>query len=212
MSLKIHRIYQFRPDTSPRDLDTLVAKQLYSSTVGGLNDPFEFIALRILDSHPEKKVEYQNFGITCFCRSITNPLLWSHYAASHRGFAIGYDSWHRDFSPGGKHALLFHNVKYEDVPPSLDRYGKNEFHLACMTTKPTCLAYEQEVRLISTEGNKSITVPADMIKEVVFGIRMRPERRKEIMNKVRAAGIKVEFSQMENIPDSFGVKPKLIKR
>jgi hypothetical protein len=59
----------------PRDLDTLIARQIYSSTIDRLNDPFEFVALRNLADYPDKMTAYGSAGVTYFCRSITNPLL-----------------------------------------------------------------------------------------------------------------------------------------
>jgi hypothetical protein len=94
---KTYYVYHYRPDKKPRDVETLTAKQLYSAKIETLNDPFEFAALRALSAHPDKQAEFQNAGVTCFCRSLTNPLLWSHYAAHHLGFAIGYDALHPFF-------------------------------------------------------------------------------------------------------------------
>lgn len=208
-SFKFYRIYHYRPDKQPRDLDTLIASKLFSSTIDRLNDPFEFNALRELADYPDKLMEHQNAGVTCFCRSLTNPLLWSHYAASHVGFAIGYDATHPYFGGDqgyGKRFLL--DVRYEDVAPSIERYGVDEIAMAAMLTKPTCWAYEQEVRLIKQQGNELIDVPRDMVKEIVFGAHMPDGRIAEITNAVKAAGICAEFTQMLFLDEGYGVKPK----
>jgi hypothetical protein len=208
MSLRFHRIYHFRPDKPPRDLDTLIAGQLYSSTTDRLNDPFEFIALRALADHPNKLAEYRTAGVTCFCRSITNPLLWSHYAASHRGFAIGLDATHSYFGGDqgiGKRFLL--DVRYEDVAPSVERFGIDEISMAAMLTKPTCWAYEQEVRLIKQRGNELVDIPRDMITEVAFGAQMASDRIDEIARALKDARISVELSRMQFLDEGYGVKP-----
>lgn len=205
---RFHRIYHYRPDKQPRDLDALIAGQLYSSTIDRLNDPFEFVALRNLANYPDKMKAYRSTGVTCFCRSITNPLLWSHYAASHNGFAIGLDAAHSYFGGDqgiGKRFLL--DVRYEDVPPSVERFGINEIQMAAMLTKPTCWAYEQEVRLIKQQGNELIAIPRDMIKEIVFGAKMTSNRIDEITVAVRTAGIPAEFCRMQFVDGFFGVKP-----
>ena len=60
MSSRFHRIYRYRRDKQPRDLDTLVASKLYFATIDGLNDPFKFTALRALADYPDKLIEYQS--------------------------------------------------------------------------------------------------------------------------------------------------------
>jgi Protein of unknown function (DUF2971) len=214
MSIKIsqvYRVYHYRPDKQPRDVSTLIAKQLYSCAINRLNDPFEFVALRELTNLPDKKAEHQNAGVTCFCRSLTNPLLWSHYAGSHKGFAIGYDATHSFFGgdKGFQDRFLL-DVRYEDVVPSLDWFSADELPMAAVLTKPTCWAYEQEVRLIMEKGNKTLNVPVETIKEIIFGVKMLPTRREEIISAVRAAGINAEFAQMQYLDDGYGVKPRWI--
>src|SRR3990167_9421058 len=160
MAFQTYRVYHYRPDKQPRDLNTLVANQMWSSPIDSLNDPFEFAALRALKDYPDKQDEFKHAGVTCFCRSLTNPLLWSHYAAGHAGFAIGYDAAHPFF--GGDKGLnerFLHDVRYEDAVPTLDRFALEELVMAAVLTKPTCWAYEQELRIIKQQGNQAFNVP-----------------------------------------------------
>jgi hypothetical protein len=212
MSMFRRRVYHFRPDKQPRDLETLIAKQLWSSRVAGLNDPFEFAALRALAAHPEKQAEFQSAGVTCFCRSLTNPLLWSHYAASHIGFAIGCDAGHPFFGGHegvGSRTLL--DVRYEDVAPSLDFISVDDLAMAAVLTKPTCWAYEQEVRLVSQQGDQVVNLPPDLVKEVFFGAAMPQPRVEVIMATVLNAGIDVRFGRMRHLAEGYGVKPEWIE-
>lgn len=211
MSIRNYRVYHYRPDRSPRDLETLVAKKLWSSTIEKLNDPFEFSALRELSGYPDKQAEFKLAGITCFCRSLTNPLLWSHYAADHVGFVIGYDRAHACFGGDqgtGKRFLL--DVRYEDIAPTLDEFSLDEFVMSAVLTKPTCWAYEQEVRMIKEQGDQSFDVPAESIKEVVFGARMPQSRVNEIASALTVVGIKPRFAQMQFLKEGYGVKPKWV--
>lgn len=208
---KTYHVYHYRPDKQPRDVDTLIARQLYSAKTSSLNDPFEFAALSALSEHPEIQAEFRDAGVTCFCRSITNPLLWSHYAASHRGFAIGYDSAHSFF--GGDKGLMgrmLHDVRYEDAVPTLGRFNLNEIAMAAVTTKPTCWAYEQEVRLIKKIGGEALNVPEDTIKELVFGAEMPDNRMNDIIRLVKNAGLNLKFAKMVYAKESYGVILKWI--
>jgi hypothetical protein len=211
MSFNSYRVYHYRPDRQPRDLDTLVAKQLWSSSVDRLNDPFEFAALRALADYPDKQAEFKHAGITCFCRSLTNPLLWAHYAASHVGFAIGYDAAHPFF--GGDQGLtkrFLLDVRYEDIAPTLKTFSVEELTMAAVLTKPTCWAYEQEARIIKQQGNQAFDVPQDTIKEIVFGAAMPNARIETIIGAVRAAGITARFGRMKYLKEGYGVRPEWI--
>ena len=208
IGLPSYRMYHYRRDIRPRDLDTLMANKAWASSVDSLNDPFEFAALSALEAHPDRRSQLQNAGVTCFCRALTNPLLWSHYADAHKGFAIAYDYAHSFFgSENGPHGRIALEVRYEDVAPSLDFYSVSELVTAAVTTKPTCWAYEQEVRLISLQSNALIDIPREAVKEIAFGAKMPANRTFEIMAAVREAGIKARFIQMQFIKEGFGVKP-----
>jgi hypothetical protein len=208
MAFNSHRVYHYRPDNQPRDLNALLANQVWSASVERLNDPFEFAGLRTLEKHPEKQKEFKLAGVTCFCRSLTNPLLWSHYAASHAGFAVGYDAAHPFF--GGDKGLsgrFLHDVRYEDVAPTLERFDLNELVMAAVLTKPTCWAYEQEMRLIQQKGDQLVNIPADAIKEIAFGAKMERRRVDEIVEALRRGGIEVKRARMEYLEEGYGVKP-----
>jgi hypothetical protein len=210
-SHSFYRVYQYRPDQQPRDLETLVAKQLWSSSFDRLNDPFEVAAMRALADYPDKQSEFKGAGVTCFSRSVTNPLLWAHYAAGHVGFAIGYDALHFFF--GYEQELkkrILHDVRYEDIAPTLERFPLDELPLAAVLTKPTCWAHEQEVRLIRKYGNQALDVPQEMIKEIMFGAAMSDARMKTIMAEVRAAGIEARFGWMRLLKEGYGVRPEWI--
>lgn len=207
MAFNRHRVYWFRPDKQPRDLNTLIARQIWSSSVEKLNDPFEFAALQALTRYPDKQAEFKHVGVTCFSRSLTNPLLWAHYATRHIGFAIGYDAAHSFF--GGDKGLaqrFLLDVLYEDLAPTLDAYSIDELPMAAVLTKPTCWAYEQEVRMIKRQGNEAFDVPKDTIKDIVFGAAMPEARSATIMSAVRTAGIAARFGRMKYLREGYGVR------
>jgi hypothetical protein len=199
-------IYQYRRDIQPRDLDTLLASRLWLASIESLNDPFEFHALR------GRATEFKRAGVTCFRRAITNPLLWSHYAAAHTGFAVGYDRA-RPFFGGDKGIYMrtLHDVRYEDVPPSPDFLESRDLAMAAVLTKPTCWAYEQEVRLINDKADQLADIPSDAIKELILGALMPSKRVAEIIAKVRSSGIiKAKIAQMQLAKEGYGVRPQWI--
>lgn len=66
MSFKAYRVYNFRPDIKTRDLDTLLARKIWSSRISNLNDPFEFAALKMLEDYPEKQVGFVKLELLVF--------------------------------------------------------------------------------------------------------------------------------------------------
>src|SRR5437764_682706 len=109
--LDFYRLYRYQID-SIRNVETLLERGLWFSKTASLNDPFEFAALeQVKLLSPEKIVLFENAGVACFCRAITNPLLWSHYAAAHTGFSIAYDELHPFFGRvRGIRSSLLHDV------------------------------------------------------------------------------------------------------
>jgi DUF2971 family protein len=126
----------------------------------------------------------QNMGVCSFSAVGDHLLMWSHYANHHRGFCVEYDS-----REGTKLRTLAHPVRYQDEAPSLAASDfapeKNGNALDIMgLTKATCWAYEQEWRVMMTEGNKPFQAPSEVIS-VVFGARMPETERIMIAHALR---------------------------
>lgn len=64
-----------------------------------LNDPLDCQpvlrnsdgSLGLSGAHPSLTDIYEKIGIICYSKSISDPVIWSHYADSHRGMAFGFD-------------------------------------------------------------------------------------------------------------------------
>jgi hypothetical protein len=60
-----------------------------------LNDPFELLASWRAGEHPvilrHREEQEAKTGLLCFTSDWTNPVLWSHYGARHRGICLGFD-------------------------------------------------------------------------------------------------------------------------
>jgi hypothetical protein len=64
------------------------------STLSDLNDPFDCRSISFTDH--EQRQNYKEYlseymkekGILCFSKSWSNPVLWSHYANSHKGLCL----------------------------------------------------------------------------------------------------------------------------
>jgi hypothetical protein len=133
------------------------------------------------------KFLYQEAGILCFCDSIDDPVVWSHYADSHRGIAIGYDI-----------QRPLHKVNYLDDRPTVDcteaskllgEHGTvttaflEEVIARGFTTKAKSWGYESERRVFIGLSRGTVemvgslyfykTDPLVRMKSVILGYRCR---------------------------------------
>lgn len=124
----------------------------------------------------------QNMGICAFSALPNHMLLWSHYANNHRGFCVEYD-----FREGTKLRGLAREVKYEDSMPSLSTADfardKEKSLDALWLTKARCWSYEQEWRVMMTEGNKTYESPT--VLSIIFGARMPESERVMVAEALR---------------------------
>lgn len=78
-------------------LENLRKRRLKISQIGDLNDPFELLGASLRDKplrivFERNKAEFaERFGMLCFSKNWSNPVLWSHYADKHRGLCLGFD-------------------------------------------------------------------------------------------------------------------------
>jgi hypothetical protein len=139
------------------------------------------------------------FGIISLSAVPTEPLMWSHYADSHKGFVVGFDSKNPYFYKS-KYKRRFRKVIYSDEyyilpsskvnpndPISLERSG-----LAWFFTKHTKWRDEKEYRMLADlrtadarirKGDEEIFLfefPFDSVKEIILGCKMTNENRNMI--------------------------------
>lgn len=169
-------------------VDDIVAKAGFQQEV--IDDPytvrpsdlkaFEEYRANILSLH-------QNSGICCFSAVPDSMLMWSHYADHHRGFCIEFDS-----GEGSPLRKLASPVIYSKALPSLsavDLRGPNRQAAldSLWLTKSSCWEYEEEWRVIMSEGNKSYRAPS-AVKAIIFGTRMPESERTMIAYAARNLG------------------------
>lgn len=127
---------------------------------------------------------HEKYRVCSLCATATNPLVWSHYSDSHKGFCLVFDASKDIF--GG--ALKVH---YSDKYPTLDITEPDDmevlYHSAL--TKMTDWKYEEEYRLLSMEPNepmalpvenKKLIFPTEMLVAVIFGCRISDNDKKLI--------------------------------
>lgn len=118
----------------------------------------------------------ETFGQVFICSlsgAVDQPLLWAHYADSHRGLAIEFDCAHRPFS----FAL---RVKYQNEYPSIGYPFQVKEPFDVLATKSDIWEYEEEFRILynrtstppGTYEDQSAVVEKSALKAVYFGAKM----------------------------------------
>src|ERR1700743_583766 len=111
-----------------------------------------------------------DFGIYSMTEEINNPLLWSHYANSYKGFAIEFDP-HQPYIKSMYEDL--YQVRYETSVPefTLSDLLKGSLHdieKMMFTIKGEYWRYEKEWRLIAERGEMEFFIPFK-VKAIYFG-------------------------------------------
>ena len=89
------RVYHFAP--KEHGLSNIQKRSLKVDTFDKMNDPFELLGVHLGDRSARRKFRQwrlsiaKEWGVLCFTMDWRSPLLWSHYADSHKGICLGFD-------------------------------------------------------------------------------------------------------------------------
>ncbi len=188
----------------------------------------------LFDSVYDKVAELfsPHFGILSLSRRRDNILMWSHYADSHRGFVIGFDSENEFFAPSnGKANDGLRDVKYSNKRPILPADGLNLLNTDGMNmwnehiffTKSEDWAYEQEMRILASPSAADHKIPVDngwdirlysfdshAVKEIIVGCRASVETQTKLMQIWRTQYQDAEMLTSTISPTDFSIEIKQI--
>ncbi len=126
-------------------ISDIVFRRLKVAQLNQLNDPFELLAARFLNnsgirsavtSYKDKLA--REYGLLCFSEDWTDPVLWTHYGARHKGICLGFDV------PAG----LAEKVQYQENRIVVEGAKIDEpLERKLLTTKYKSWQYEKEWRV-----------------------------------------------------------------
>jgi hypothetical protein len=189
-------------------LEALYRRRLKITTADELNDPFEFGAVssqipRIRQAFSNwKKEMFSDKGLICFSKGWKNPVIWSHYAQSHTGIALGFDL----------HEKIALDVQYVrkrlELPRELQNGVKSfsdlNYGRKIVTTKFHHWAYENEVRVFSPlsedhfeNGFYFEPFGAQItLREVIFGANYQSDLNSRLHKDLLREGVKFTTSRL----------------
>lgn len=137
-----------------------------------------------------RKLESE-IGLCCLSRIRDSILMWSHYACDHQGYCLEFNATDHMF---GEAQCVHYSENYpiiEFYNTPIDKQVKLIF-----LTKYLGWAYEQEWRIIDTRNGPGLKpYPRDLLKGVIFGVRMPDSEKTLIRSWVKRRGHDVKFYQ-----------------
>lgn len=139
-------------------------------------------------------------GILSLTEVPDEPLMWAHYAESHRGILLGFNEEHSFFNckrSDNDEFYFLRKVIYADLPPTTSALGVDGN--ALFVTKSTKWSYEQEWRMLAPLEDSSrcieisgdtvhlFALPPQALVSVVIGARASAELERSVRDAVRAS-------------------------
>jgi hypothetical protein len=153
------------------------------------------VLMEHVQSQHNKRMETECF-IFCLCAKHDDPILWAHYADSHKGLCLGFDSHAHPFlgACGINYSAEYPTNSFPRIVGEED-----ELFLKSALSKSIEWKYEDEYRLCSVRmdenptwhldlswpANQTAVVDPRTIKRVYIGARMPEPRRQELLSFCR---------------------------
>lgn len=159
----------------------------------------------------DENIKSMKSSLGIFSLSAVNDsiLMWSHYADSHRGYCIGFDS-NILFGLSGS----LGNVIYDNIFPEIGLFDDSlESFLRFFITKSESWSYEQEYRILKKDlAKKTIIFTNDCIKQIIFGCKMNASKKKQIRDIVASKYKNVEIFEAEMSSTEFKINLKKTRK
>jgi hypothetical protein len=136
----------------------------------------------------------ENIGVLSLTEKPDNLLMWAHYTQNHKGFIIEFDGeheyFHRQDNPSDDFNYV-RKVSYSSFRPNM--FLTPETATVMLLTKSEDWKYEQEWRMLCWLKDSSVinevngepihlfSFPTTCITGVIFGCRMSPQCKKEMI-------------------------------
>lgn len=146
----------------------------------------------------------EEIGVLCLSSVNDDILMWSHYADSHRGICLEFDSSSEFF----KNAC---QVKYLSERPRINPFRQNEDEMmeAALLSKAGHWMYEQEWRLIHYKKGAGVyKFPPEALKSVILGAQISLSDKETVLGwiKNRTYPVKLYYSSPCNINFSLNIE------
>jgi DUF2971 family protein len=188
---KIVKDYQSVADSE--ELQRLLAKKIATSkevSNDKIDERFEKIISsgKLKDKNILMQIEeghlnlMQEFGVFCLSNVSDNLLMWSHYAHSHEGICIGFNS---KMLIKASNPIYVAPVKYNFIYPRIPAHVDDKVMMEIVLfAKSIDWDYEEEYRYI-TNSQVEIKIPTEVVEEIYLGC-MITEENELLIKQIKA--------------------------
>ena len=212
-----------------RDLRTLLRNQIFAPSFIKLNDPFEGLyneeitqLANLLEKtfkvdssevveNLEKIKDFKNtLGIYSLSMTFSDELMWAHYANSHKGFCLEYETTKLKDIYLAPQMVTELEVDYNSKPQTLtylDINENNKIFKKLFATKSLKWIYEKEIRLIFDSFELKDYHPS-ALTGIYFGTRFPSKKKQQLINSLTNRDIR--FYEMYREENSYNLRRKLV--
>ena len=194
-------------------------RESFRGEIGGILAPFAPMLRRMLDERFNELL-----GIFSLTEKPDNLLMWSHYATSHEGFVLGFESTHEYFDQRKTPKDEFRHLRKVEYrlnrpnAPLTTLRGVDVF-----LVKSQAWEYEQEWRIMRplVEASEIISAdrfpihlfeyPPSAVVEIILGARIHEADRTEILNIVKHNKHFSHVEVFQALPNDMKFKIEIVK-
>jgi hypothetical protein len=224
-------------------IDTLVKSNVYCALPAQFNDPFDcqidirmsaLSAVNQLTGFKKKILEtisqtpqyfdamqsrMKKIGVCSFSLTLTEPVMWSHYADNHRGVCLLYQFTEDFFQDRRNQIVSVTDLIYggnplsdwfiEQIPDQIGDKFYEEFTTELLKrvlmVKGPAWEYEKEARIIR-EIDGPFEIPRECLKQVCFGLNTSLEDERLVREIVSRSGFSVTYCKIRKGESGFGIE------
>jgi hypothetical protein len=170
--MKLYKYRSISGDTFRYTQDIFVNRRLFLPQAKMLNDPNEGIAIINIKNELygwgnqiEERNRQSSVRICAFSETQKNSVMWSHYAAEHRGICIEFEESNLVTNRG-----ILKKVNYSNKVPIIEHNSSSDIKEAFLN-KTLEWTYEKEWRYITNNSDIFLAFDKLAIKRVLLGAR-----------------------------------------
>lgn len=137
-------------------------------------------------------------GILCLTTRNDNILMWSHYSGCHKGVCIRFD-----MSRDSRSFYFPKRIVYGDKYMSFNFVENPNMLTESLFHKSKDWKYEDEYRVVKTEGYGLHTINKECVVSIIFGCKTNQEDENEIRKKIEENHFNVQFQRAVQDKQSY---------
>ncbi len=159
---------------------------------------------------------FASLGVVCFAEKNDDILMWSHYAASHKGFCLEFDTTKFPFTSTNNldQNVVLERVSYSNSLPLVSLEDIKPNHLPVLSRKLLSVkslhwSYEKEWRLFSNPGDVAHPYDNAALTGIYLGCKIEDDNKKIIRSILQ--GTSTSIYEMEKSKTEFKIAPREVR-